>query len=53
MLWILARLREIRVRAFDQRILIAVPELLFQSEVSIVTMLLVVDCAFSGVGIVG
>jgi hypothetical protein len=50
-LWILARLREIGIRAFYARILIAMSELFFQADVAVVLMLFNFDRAFRAIRI--
>jgi hypothetical protein len=50
-LWILARLREICIRAFYARILIAMSELFFQPDVAVVVMLFNFDRAFRAIRI--
>ncbi len=51
MLWILARFREICIRAFYARILIAMAELFFQPDVPVVVMLFNLDRAFRAIRI--
>ena len=49
MLGILARLRKVRIRPLDQWILIPMPELLLQPDISRDIMLLRFHCAFCGI----
>ena len=52
MLRIFSRLGEICVCSLDQRVLIAMTELLGESQITVVLMFLSVNCTFAAVGIV-
>jgi hypothetical protein len=46
------RLGEVRVGTFDARVLVAVAELLGETEIAVVTMLFVVSGALGAVGVI-
>src|SRR5579862_7574135 len=51
-LWILSRLRKVRVRTLHTRVLIAMPKLFFQANIAVVMMLFDFDRAFGTVRII-